>query len=91
MVYLLHFTQNYYHAGHYIGYVDGGEEALQERMKLHRAGQGANLMKVITDAGIAFELARTWPEGDRNFERRLKNYKKSRRLCPICKGGGNHA
>jgi predicted GIY-YIG superfamily endonuclease len=91
MVYLLHFNQNYCHARHYIGYVDGDTESLEERMRRHRSGDGANLIKVITEAGIGFELVRTWPEGDRNFERRLKRQKKSNRLCPICKGGGNYA
>jgi len=84
MVYLLHFTENYRHAKHYIGFVDGGEEALQSRLKQHKTGTGARLLQVIREAGIEFELARTWPDSDRNFERHLKNMKKSSQYCPIC-------
>lgn len=85
MVYLLHFNETYQHAKHYIGFVDGGFMELETRLKQHKAGTGARLLKVIKDAGIDFELARTWSEGDRNFERHLKNMKKSSRYCPICK------
>ncbi|RJQ25560.1 MAG: endonuclease [Peptococcaceae bacterium] len=74
MVYLLHFAKNYRHAKHYIGFVDGGEDELQSRLQQHRAG-----------TGIDFELVRVWPNGDRNFERRLKNMKKASQYCPICK------
>lgn len=88
MVYLLHFTEKYHHSRHYIGFVDGGEKELQSRLKRHESGTGARLMEVIKNAGIEFKLARTWPEGDRNFERRLKNMKKSSRYCPICRA--NH-
>ena len=34
--------------------------------------------------GIQFNVVRTWPDGDRNFERSLKNKKKASRFCPIC-------
>lgn len=83
MVYLLCFAEKYQHAQHYIGFVDGGEEELQSRLQHHRTGTGARLMQVVSEAGIDFKLARTWPDGDRNFERRLKNMKKSSQYCPI--------
>lgn len=85
MVYLLHFNESYCHAKHYIGFVDGGGEELETRLRQHQAGTGAKLMKVVTDAGIGFELARVWPDGDRNFERHLKNMKKASQYCPICR------
>lgn len=85
MVYLLHFNESYCHAKHYIGFVDGGKKELEARLKHHRAGTGAKLMKVVTDAGISFKLARVWPDGDRHFERHLKNMKKSSKYCPICR------
>lgn len=71
-------------ARHYIGFVDGGEVELLARLERHREGTGARLMEVITLAGITWELARTW-DGDRRFERRLKNRKNACRLCPICR------
>lgn len=81
MVYLLCFHKHYRHARHYIGWTDN----LEARIARHRKGQGARLIEVITKAGIGFDIARTWPNGDRTFERRLKNRKNAARLCPICK------
>ncbi len=78
-VYLLHFATAYKHARHYLGYTAN----LEERLARHAAGNGARLVQVITEAGIAFVLARTWP-GNRTLERQLKNQKHAGRLCPIC-------
>lgn len=88
MVYLLHFSAPYWHARHYIGY------AVQPKRRLrhHLNGTGANLPHVVHRAGIELILARLWrgKHADRNFERRLKNYKKTRLLCPICSGRKAH-
>ncbi|MEW6770040.1 MAG: endonuclease [Bacillota bacterium] len=83
MVYLLHFERAYKHARHYLGFVNGAE-SLEQRLKRHRRGDGAKLVKAVVQAGIGFELARVWPDGDRHLERQLKNRKESPRLCPIC-------
>lgn len=80
-VYLLHFQQPYRHAQHYLGYA----EDLAARLQAHRSGNGARLVEVVTQAGIGWELVRVWEDGDRTFERRLKNQKNARRLCPICR------
>ena len=85
MVYLLHFDRKLKHAQHYIGFVDGGKKRLDARMQYHRSGRGSKLMKAVTEAGIGFVIANTWPDGDRNFERSLKNRKNARHLCNICK------
>ena len=98
MVYLLHFDKPYIGqrrnesaqrvqaVQHYIGTTC----SLNKRMAEHRAGRGARLMQVITEAGINFEIARTW-SGGRHVERYLKNRKHAARICPICqaesKGG----
>lgn len=79
-VYLLHFSRSYRHARHYIGYTDN----LEERLARHRAGNGARLIEVITKIGITFEVVRIW-SGKRKLERRLKNNKNSKFLCPICR------
>src|ERR1035438_7593997 len=78
-VYLLHFDRPYKHARHYIGW------ALDVRRRLteHAAGRGAHLMSVIKDAGITWQLARTWP-GDRNRERAIKRKGGASRCCPLC-------
>lgn len=78
--YLLHFSEPYKHAQHYLGYA----RDLDRRLAAHRAGHGARLLEVIDQAGITWELARTW-DGDRRLERRLKNRHDARQLCPICR------
>lgn len=80
-VYLLHFERNYKHAAHYLGFA----ENLENRIKEHAAGHGARLTQVIRDAGIGFELVRTWDAQTRTFERALKNRRDARALCPNCR------
>jgi len=79
VIYLLHFAKPFKHAKHYMGFT----EDLDARIERHRAGDGARLLRVVTDAGIGFEVARTWP-GDRTLERRLKKRKDDPNLCPVC-------
>lgn len=78
-IYLLHFNRAYHHAQHYIGWTTD----LDERLKQHFSGAGARLLSVVTAAGISCEVVRTWM-GSRSVERRLKNQKNARRLCPVC-------
>jgi predicted GIY-YIG superfamily endonuclease len=81
MVYLIHFDKAYRHAQHYIGFTDN----LEQRMHDHELGtKGSKLLKAVRDVGINFKVVRTWPDGDRTFERKLHNYKKSSHLCPVC-------
>ena len=79
-VYLFHFDQRYEHAGHYTGWA----EDLDHRVAEHLAGRGARLIEVITQAGIGFRLARTWPDVTRARERQLKRQGGASRHCPIC-------
>jgi predicted GIY-YIG superfamily endonuclease len=83
MVYLIHFDQPFKHARHYIGYA---ENDLEQRIEKHKSGFGAKLMRAVTNAGIEWKVVRVWNEGDRTFERKLKNWKKSSCLCPECTG-----
>jgi predicted GIY-YIG superfamily endonuclease len=80
-VYLLHFERPYKGVMHYLGYSSN----LPKRLKDHRAGRGARLIEVINDAGIDYEVVRVWPEGDRTFERHIKNQKHHWKHCPICR------
>jgi predicted GIY-YIG superfamily endonuclease len=80
-VYLLHFSQKYHHAGHYLGFA---EKSVEARIEEHRRGAGARLTQVIKEAGVGFECVRTW-EGTRRFERQLKNRHDARALCPTCR------
>jgi hypothetical protein len=50
----------------------------------HLGGRAARLLQVITQAGIGFRLARTWPQVTRARERQLKNEGGASRYCPIC-------
>ncbi|MGH2486219.1 MAG: hypothetical protein ACRDHE_09425 [Ktedonobacterales bacterium] len=82
-VYLLHFAQpvgnDRHHAQHYIGWARN----LGARLKHHQNGTDARLTAYVAAAGITWVVAREW-DGDRYLERRLKNQKKARRLCPVC-------
>lgn len=84
-VYLIHFAWPFHHARHYLGWT--GYD-LDQRLAHHRSGHGARLLQVITDAGIPFEMVRTWC-GPRALERRLKDEHHAPRLCPVC-NPGNH-
>jgi hypothetical protein len=44
-------------------------------------------MQVVAEAGIAWQLARTWP-GSQEVERRLKRQHNAPRLCPFCNPEG---
>jgi predicted GIY-YIG superfamily endonuclease len=83
VVYLIHFDQPYYHARHYLGTTNDLAQRLQQHQWGTRYG-GARLMEVITQAGITWRVACTWP-GGRALERQLKNWHGGARLCPICK------
>jgi predicted GIY-YIG superfamily endonuclease len=84
-VYLIHFSEPYKHARHYTGWSTN----LKARLRDHGNGHGARLMEVLKDAGIGWELSRTWENVDRNFERRLKRRGGAARICPICVASGN--
>ena len=86
-VYLIHFEQPYKHARHYLGFVEQ-PDGIQARVERHAKGGDARLLQVVTDAGIAWRVVRTWPDGDRSFERKLKNKKNSKCLCPVCRASG---
>jgi predicted GIY-YIG superfamily endonuclease len=79
-VYLLHFDRKLGHAQHYLGY----SEDLDQRLAAHRAGNGARLLEVLKERGISWQLARTWLDGDRKLERRLKRWHGGGQLCPGC-------
>ena len=79
-IYLLHFDAPFGHAQHYLGWA----KHLDARLQHHERGTGANLLRHVRNAGIGWQLSRTW-QGDRYLERRLKNRGGAARLCPICK------
>lgn len=84
-VYLVHFAQPFSHARHYLGWTAG---PVEDRVRRHREGKGAKLLKAVTEAGIAWEVVATFPNVDRHFERRLKNRNGHSRFCPRCRDEG---
>lgn len=90
MIYLVHFEQPLAHARHYLGFVDTEKDrdpvkALESRLDYHRRGRGSKLLAAVARAGIPFDVVRTWPEGTRTQERKLKGHS-STRICPVCEG-----
>jgi hypothetical protein len=83
-IYLLCFDRPFHHARHYIGFTES-VDTIERRCKVHRSGHGSYLLAAVAKAGIDWKVARVWPDGDRNFERKLKNQKQGPRLCPICR------
>jgi len=83
-VYLLHFTEPYKHARHYLGVA----EDLSVRLDEHRRGAGARLTQVVKEAGISWVVARTW-QGGRRLEHKLKGWHSGR--SPVSNmSGENH-
>lgn len=67
------------HAGHYLGW----SPSIPARLRRHESGCGANLLAHVLEAGLAWELVRSWP-GTRYDERRLKAQGGHSRKCPRC-------
>lgn len=84
-VYLIHFDKPLAHAQHYMGFADGDETKIAARLKRHRKNRGSALMAAVNAAGINYDVVRVWPDYTRDDERKLKNRKKARELCPVCK------
>lgn len=82
-IYLLHFDRPFKHARHYLGW-SATIASLHRRVDHHEAGtSGARLMEQVKREGIGFTLARIWPEGTKQDERRMKQ-RGHARMCPIC-------
>ena len=86
MVYLIHFDEPYKGTQHYLGYVESVRGKLKRRIEKHKNSTGAKLLKAVNEAGIGWDVVRTWPEqeANRNFERRIKNGKNMKACCPKC-------
>lgn len=87
IIYLIHFDKPIGNrdnergmAQHYIGFALD----LDSRLAEHTNSNGARIMAAVVDCGIDWKVVRTW-KGGRKEERKLKNRKKARRFCPVCK------
>ena len=84
-VYLIHIDPPYKHARHYIGYT-AEPATFADRFKAHLFGNGSPLLRAASEAGCALQVAHIWPDGDRRFERYLKDRRDTARYCPKCGG-----
>lgn len=84
MVYLLRFERpigtTKHRARYYCGWCE--DDALFERLRKHRSGNGAAIMRYLAEEDIGFYVVQTWPGRGRTFERRLKNQKTFARFDP---------
>lgn len=84
-VYLIHFDQpignERHRAQHYIGYTKN----LKRRLVEHSSGNGSRIVNVVVELGISWQLVKTWTDGTRELERRLKRQKHAWRHCEICR------
>lgn len=86
--YLIHFDQPISDgrpAQHYLGWSND----IDAREAEHRAGRGARLIQVAIERGINFRRVRVWEGYSRTDERKLKNRRDARALCPICREARN--
>lgn len=85
MVYLICFSEpigtERHRARHYAGFA---ESDVQARFAAHQAGRGARITQVAISRGVGLTLVRVWPDGDRKFERKLKDGSLTE-LCPNCR------
>lgn len=84
-VYLIHISGKVAHAQHYIGYTTDVQRRYREHNNCTKAA--SPLLVAAKAMGHTLTLARVWPEGDRKLERQLKNRKKARCMCPLCREG----
>lgn len=82
-LYLVHMDRKLAHSQHYLGFCDK-LDGIPSRINYHRNGRGSRFLKAAAEAGIPFKVVRIWEIGSRNDDRRLKKWKKSRQLCPVC-------
>ena len=85
VIYLLHFDRAHHHARHYLGWCHS-YEGLDSRFTYHANGHGSRLLGAVSSNGNGWRLARLW-KGTRSDERRLKNWKNTPQLCPVCRDG----
>lgn len=80
-VYLIHFESPFHHARHYVGCT---RYTIETRMRKHRNGTGAKLLRAVSAAGIRWRVVRVWEGGDWELEKRLKARHRLADFCPVC-------
>lgn len=81
-VYIIHFDKKYKHCQHYIGFTTIG---VKNRIAKHKAGNGAALLRALNTHGVSYNVSVIFPNVPQEFEFKLKSWKNSKKICPICK------
>lgn len=89
MIYILHIDPPLKHARHYVGWTKDTDVSRRVEEHLTQSGsRPSRLVGAALAAGCAVTLAGTM-EGDRNFERQLKNRGGAAKYCPLCRPARN--
>lgn len=78
-IYLICFDKKLHHAKHYIGWT----ENIDNRLDNHKNGNGACILKALNKKNIDYKIVKIW-KGTRYHERKMKLWKNSKILCPLC-------
>ena len=80
-IYILHFSEPFKHAKHYVG----SSINPRERIKLHRKGRsGVCLINAVVKEGILLKLGNLIKSDSRNYEKLIKKIKNTKRFCKFC-------
>lgn len=91
MIYILHIDPPLKHARHYVGWTKDDDVTRRVSEHLNQSGRRpSKLIGAALRAGRTVTLAGTL-EGDRDFERQLKNRGGAASYCPVCKPARNAA
>ncbi len=74
-VYIIKLSRPMCHARYYVGY----SVNVQSRLYYHRIGKGCHFTRAMYEKHISFEVIAFIPSGTRTTERRIKNYKDTKR------------
>jgi len=87
-VYLIHFQQTIGTAKHSAQHYIGSTNNVPGRLQRHRSGRGARILQYCNKTAIDYNVIRVWLCSDQKtamqWERQLKRYKNSKKLCPKC-------
>ena len=89
MIYILHIDPPLAHARHYVGWTKDADVSRRVLEHLTQRGRRpSKLIRAALAAGRTVTVAGTL-EGDRDFERRLKNRNGAASFCPRCRAEYN--
>lgn len=83
-VYVLHFDQPVRGKTHYMG--SAADNELDNRLRRHQLGTGANLTRQAHTLGIGFTLGGLYQGSDRSLEKKMKRRRQHSKFCAHCKG-----